>query len=137
VRRYRDKLFCLKQAAPETVRYSVWPPGQKSIEVSANQTLSCVPSLFGISREQWRNATVVVKARSGGEKICLPGRKGHHALKNLYQEAGIPPWKREAIPLIYLDDKLAAVGDLWISADFYTEKVQDCISLFLQREQPG
>jgi tRNA(Ile)-lysidine synthase len=134
VRRYRDKLFCLKQAAPEMVRYSVWPPGQASIGVSAHQALSCVPSLFGISREQWQNATVVVKARSGGEKICLPGRKGHHVLKNLFQEAGIPPWKREAIPLVYLDNQLAAVGDLWISAEFYTEKVQDCISLSLQRE---
>jgi len=137
VRRYRDKLFCLKQASPEIVLYRVWPPEQESIEVSAHQTLSCVPSLFGISREQWQNATVVVKARSGGEKICLPGRKGHHALKNLFQEAGIPPWKREAIPLVYLDDKLAAVGDLWISSEFYTKKVQDCITLSLQREKPG
>ena len=137
VRRYRDKLFCLKQAAPEMVRYSVWPPGQASIGVSAHQTLSYLPSLFGISREQWQNATVLVKARSGGEKICLPGRKGHHVLKNLFQEAGIPPWKREAIPLVYLDDQLAAVGDLWISAEFYTEKVQDCISLSLQREELG
>ena len=96
-----------------------------------------MPSLFGISREQWQNATVVVKARSGGERICLPWRKGHHALKNLFQEAGIPPWKREAIPLVYLDDQLAAVGDLWISAKFYTEKELDCITLFLQREELG
>lgn len=137
VRRYRNKLYYLKQAAPEMVRYSVWPPGQASIGVSVHQTMSCVPSLFGISREQWQNATVVVKPRSGGEKICLPGRKGHHALKNLFQEAGIPPWKREEIPLVYLDDQLAAVGDLWISAEFYTEKVQDCITLSLQREELG
>jgi tRNA(Ile)-lysidine synthase len=34
------------------------------------------------------------------------------------------------MPLVYLDGKLAAVGDLWISADFYSEKIQDCISLY-------
>ncbi|MDD1642753.1 MAG: tRNA lysidine(34) synthetase TilS, partial [Methylococcaceae bacterium] len=77
----------------------------------------------------------VVKARRGGEKIRLPGRQGHHALKKLFQEAGIPPWERETIPLVYLDDKLAAVGDLWISADFYSEKMQGCISLSLQRDE--
>jgi len=37
--------------------------------------------------------------------------------------------------LVYLDDQLAAVGDLLISAEFYTEKVQDCITLSLQREE--
>jgi tRNA(Ile)-lysidine synthase len=134
VRRYRDKLYCLKLVAPEIVRESIWPAGQTSLRVSENQTLSCVPSTVGICRRQWQNATVVVKARSGGEKICLPGRKGHHALKKLFQEAGIPPWEREVIPLVYLDDKLAAVGDVWISADFYSEKAQGCISLSLQRE---
>ncbi|MDD2658983.1 MAG: tRNA lysidine(34) synthetase TilS [Methylococcales bacterium] len=134
VRRYRDKLYCLKQAAPETVQDRLWPSGQASIKVSEHQTLSCVSSSPGICLEQWRKAIIAVKARSGGEKIRLPGRKGHHALKNLFQEAAIPPWERDAIPLVYLDNRLAAVGDLWISADFYSEKAQGCINLSLQRE---
>ena len=133
VRRYRDKLYCLKQAAPEIVRDCIWPKGQASITVSDHQTLFCVPSSSGIGCEQWQNAVIVVKARSGGEKIRLPGRSGHHALKQLFQEVGIPPWERAAIPLVYLGDKLAAVGDLWISADFYSEEVQGCISLSLHR----
>jgi len=132
VRRYRNKLYCLKSVAPEIVRDSVWSAEETSLRVSDHQTLSCVPSSVGICREQWQKATIVVKARRGGEKIRLPGRKGHHALKKLFQEAGIPPWERETIPLVYLDDKLAAVGDLWINADFYSETAQDCISLILQ-----
>lgn len=135
VRRYRDKLYCLKQAEPETLRDIIWPAGQASIRVSDHQTLSCAPSSAGIDRERWQDASIVSKARSGGEKIRLPGRKDHHALKKLFQEAGIPPWERETIPLVYLDDKLAAVGDLWISADFYSEKMQGCISLSLQRNE--
>lgn len=137
VRRYRDKLYCLKQAAPEIVQDCFWSAGRTSIRVSDHQTLSCVPSSAGICRKQWQNARIVVKARSGGEKIRLPGRKGSHALKKLFQDAGIPPWERETIPLVYLDDKLAAVGDLWISADFYCEKMQDCISLSLLRDERG
>jgi tRNA(Ile)-lysidine synthase len=129
MRRYRDKLYCLKKASTEIVRDSIWPTGQTSIRVSDHQILFYVASSVGICREQWQNASIVVKARRGGEKMRLPGRKGHHALKKLFQEAGIPPWEREAIPLVYLDGKLAAVGDLWISADFYSEKMQDCIRL--------
>ncbi|MEY3289204.1 MAG: tRNA lysidine(34) synthetase TilS [Pseudomonadota bacterium] len=135
VRRYRDKLYCLKLVTLEIVCESIWPVGQTSIKVSDKQTLSWVPSSIGICREHWQKATIIVKARSGGEKIRLPKRKGHHALKKLFQEAGIPPWKRDEIPLVYLDDKLAAVGDLWVSADFYSEdETQDCISLSLQGE---
>ena len=137
VRRYRDKLYCLKQVSPEIVRDSIWSAGQASIRVSDHQILSSVPSSIGIDREQWQNAAITIRARRGGEKIRLPGRKGHHALKKLFQETGIPPWERETIPLVYLNDKLAAVGDLWVSADFYYEKIQDCISLSLQKKEQG
>ena len=130
VRRYRDKLYCLKPAAPETLQERVWPAGQTSVMVSNQQTLFCMLSSAGICRQQWQNANITVRFRRGGEKIRLPGRKGRHALKKLFQEAGIPPWERESMPLVYLDDKLAAVGELWISADFYSEKMQDCISLY-------
>jgi tRNA(Ile)-lysidine synthase len=135
VHRYRDKLYYLKQIAPEIVRDRIWPTGQTSIRVSDHQTLFCVLSSAGICREQWQNASIAVKARRGGEKIRLPGRNDHHSLKKLFQEKGIPPWEREAIPLVYLDDKLAAVGDWWISADFYCEKTQGCVSLSLQRKE--
>ena len=135
VRRYRDKLYCLKQTESESTRDIIWPAGQTSIKVSDQQSLSCVPSSAGICREQWQSAKIVVKGRSGGEKIRLPWRKGRHALKKLFQEAGIPPWEREAIPLVYLDNKLAAVGDLWVSADFYSEKMQSCIRLSLQKNE--
>jgi len=110
----------------------VWPAGQISITIGHNRTLSYALSAKGIPREQWFTAKVEVRFRRGGEKIRLPGRQGHHSLKNLFQEAGIPPWERDVTPLIYLDDMLAAVGENWISAAFYSEKTQDCISLLLQ-----
>ena len=86
---------------------------------------------------QWQSSIITIKARRGGEKIRLPGRQGSHALKNLFQEAGVPPWERDTMPLVYLDDKLAAVGDLWISAAFYSEQPDDCMRLFLEKEISG
>lgn len=60
-----------------------------------------------------------VSARQGGERIALPGRAHSHTLKNLLQELGVPPWEREALPL--LSDGaggLVAVADLAYSAGF-------------------
>ncbi|MDP1772009.1 MAG: tRNA lysidine(34) synthetase TilS [Methylobacter sp.] len=127
IRRYRDKLYCLTQVVQNAQQDLVWPNGQASTKIAQGQVLSYEPSSKGILREQWQAAKVEIRFRRGGEKICLPGRQGHHSLKNLFQEAGIPPWERDAIPLVYLDDMLAAVGDLWISAQFYIEKTQGCI----------
>ena len=132
IRRYRDKLYCLTNLSGTEPQDRVWPAGQASIKITDDRTLSCESSSKGISRERWHDATVEVRFRRGGEKIRLPGREGHHSLKNLFQEAGIPPWERDVMPFIYLNDTLAAVGDLWISAAFYSEKTQDCVSLSLQ-----
>ncbi len=135
LRRYRDKLYCLRQLEfePEVCAVQRWPKGQASIKVSHQQALSYAPSSVGILQEHWEKAVVEIRPRSGGEKIHLPGREGRHDLKKLFQEAGVPPWERLTIPLVYLDNKLAAVGDLWISADFYSEKESGCISLSLAK----
>lgn len=60
-----------------------------------------------------------VSARRGGERILLPGRMHSHALKNVLQELGVPPWEREALPLVHdRAGALAAVADFAYSADF-------------------
>lgn len=133
LRRYRDKLYCLERGRTETLQEVSWPEELPSITIGGNIILSALPSAAGIGLERWRQGRITVKFRRGGEKIPLPGRKGRHTLKNLYQEAGIPPWEREAMPLVYLDGKLAAVGDRWISAEFYIEGNEGCIRFSLQK----
>ncbi len=122
VRRYRDKLYCLIQNAPKALGHVVWPTDETSIKISEQHILEIVPAESGISWEQWRQSVVTVRSRKGGEKLSLPNRTGRHTLKDLFQEAGIPSWERGVMPLIYLDDQLVAVGDKWISADFYRVK---------------
>ena len=64
-------------------------------------------------------APLRVFARQGGERITLPGRTRSRTLKNLLQQLGVPPWEREALPLLAaIDGELLAVGDLAYSAGF-------------------
>jgi tRNA(Ile)-lysidine synthase len=83
----------------------------------------------GIPGAVWQAARIRVGYREGGEKIRLAGRDGSHALKKLYQEAGIPPWLRERMPLIYLDDRLAAVGGLWLAAEWSSLRQEPRLAL--------
>ena len=62
----------------------------------------------------YQNQQIYVKGRTGGER-CKPfGRSKSQKLKKLFQEYNIPVWQRDRLPLIYIGDKLAAVGDLWV-----------------------
>lgn len=56
-----------------------------------------------------------LRFRQGGERIRPAGRKESHELKKLYQDAGVLPWLRAGVPLLYRGDQLAAVGDLWLA----------------------
>ena len=39
-------------------------------------------------------------------------------VKKLMQEAGIPPWQRSRIPLIYIEHQLACVCGYWVAEAF-------------------
>ena len=64
----------------------------------------------------WAKQGFAVRFREGGERIRPMGRRHSRPLKKWLQEAGVPPWLRARIPLLYREDALVAVGDLWISA---------------------
>ncbi len=53
--------------------------------------------------------------RRGGENFHPEHRQHSQRLKKLLQEANIPPWDRETIPLVYFKNELIAVVGLWVS----------------------
>jgi tRNA(Ile)-lysidine synthase len=59
-----------------------------------------------------------IRLRSGGERLQPDPRRPRRTLKNLFQEAGVPPWERERLPLLYRGDDLVWVPGLGIDARF-------------------
>lgn len=53
----------------------------------------------------------------------------HKSIKNLFQEAGIPPWLRDFIPICQLDGELVAIGDWCIAREFAAWLSQHHITL--------
>lgn len=131
IRCYRETLFCIPEEEPARWESCQWPSGQDFVDITPKQRLQCYCASTGIRKQVWQQAQKTLKFRTGGEKIKLPNRAGRHDLKKLFQETGIPPWQRNTIPLIFLDQCLAAVGSLWIAAEFYTEADDACIKFQL------
>ncbi len=70
--------------------------------------LSTLPTLL--------KQAIRVRFRRGGEIIRINGQQKR--LKKLLQEAAIPPWQRKLLPLVYVNDKLALVGEHYLSDEF-------------------
>ena len=101
LRRYRDQLFAMAPLEPPPcVDWAVadrglceWPPG--------GQLRWSIPGAQAVR----------ITSPCGGESLRLGGMR--RRLKNLYQAAAVPPWKRQRDPLLWLGDELLAVGNRW------------------------
>ncbi|MBN8734962.1 MAG: tRNA lysidine(34) synthetase TilS [Xanthomonadales bacterium] len=58
---------------------------------------------------------LTVRFRRGGERIKPAGDAHTRELRDLFQQARVPPWLRERCPLVFDHDELIAVADLWVS----------------------
>jgi tRNA(Ile)-lysidine synthase len=70
-----------------------------------------------------RVKTIEGRPRTGGECLKIKPNTPSKSLKNLYQEAGVPPWQRQ-IPLLFMDDELIAVEGLGVSIAHLTTEGQ-------------
>jgi len=59
-----------------------------------------------------------VRLRSGGERLQPDPARPRRTLKNLFQEAGVPPWERERLPLLYRGDDLVWAPGLGIDVRY-------------------
>ncbi len=59
-----------------------------------------------------------IKSRQGGERLRLHAKRPRRNLRNLLQEAAVPPWERARLPFLWCNDKLVWVGGLGVDATF-------------------
>jgi tRNA(Ile)-lysidine synthase len=57
-----------------------------------------------------------VRLRQGGERIKPAGDAHTRELRDLFQQAVIPPWRRASVPLLYFGNEIIAVADRWFTA---------------------
>lgn len=59
-----------------------------------------------------------VRARRGGERIRLAPGAARRSVKELMRASAVPPWDRQRLPFLWQGDRLMAVGEHWLDADF-------------------
>ncbi|OOZ41197.1 tRNA lysidine(34) synthetase TilS [Solemya pervernicosa gill symbiont] len=124
VRRYQGRLYLMQPLAeaPDRALSLVWH--QESV-IELPQSLGTLQiqkvTGEGVAVAHLERCELSVSFRRGGEYCKISGHAHHRKLKQLLQELGVPPWQRGRIPLIYLDNELAAIGDRWICEPFQAQ----------------
>jgi tRNA(Ile)-lysidine synthase len=114
VRRWRDLLYAEILVAALPADWCETWDGAAPLPLPTGARLSLLRAEFTNESMSWSAyAPFSVRARAGGERIVLPRRAHSHAVKIALQDAGVPPWQRQRLPLVFAaDGDLLAVGDI-------------------------
>ncbi|MCG6976395.1 MAG: tRNA lysidine(34) synthetase TilS [Acidiferrobacterales bacterium] len=122
--RYRDELTLTgRTEVPDDDFEISWHPEDVVSIAALGIALRMTPTTGqGLAAARIEDAEIVLRNRRGGESLQLPGRGHRHQLKKLFQEAGVSPLERSRLPLVYVNNELAAVGNRWIADSFAARK---------------
>lgn len=132
LRLYRDQLWLQPDAMISACPLQNWPEDRDWVDLGeaiGRLTLSRAGEAPHESGAGSPDGEFMVGSRNDlAENSILHGGI-HKRLKNIFQQAGIPHWLRDSIPLCSLDGELAAVGDWCISERFNRWLAENSVTL--------
>jgi tRNA(Ile)-lysidine synthase len=100
-------------AAPPP-RYEVRWRGEPDLQLPHGVLTFAATTGEGLAADRIAGRTVTVAPRNGGERLALDARRPRRALAAWLYDAALPPWERDALPLVRCDGELAAVPALGV-----------------------
>lgn len=120
LRRHRDALYLVprRRGAPPSEAV-VWH-GETELVLPGDCGLLAMTAAVGagLSALRLAQAPVTIRWRCGGEKLQAHARGPQRTVKNLLQEAGVPPWQRARLPLVYCGEQLVCIPGIAVDARF-------------------
>ena len=110
---YDDRLYLRLVKKPLTNQ--TWLDFPNDIEIMGLGVLSVISPL------EYPKGSIEIRFRVGGEKIFLRGQ--HKCLKKLFQRVRLPPFMRDEVPLLYVNNELKSIVG-YCNADDFKPKIQ-------------
>jgi tRNA(Ile)-lysidine synthase len=117
LRRYRQRVFVTDAEPPRIEATRPWrvEPGSR-LDLGANLGTLCWRAQCGGLDADRLPRFLSVRRRDGGETLRPAPKAKTQTVQHLCQSYGVLPWMRDALPLVFADDALIAVADLWSAA---------------------
>ena len=116
IRRHRDALYAMPfLPLHDATQVFSWDMSQELVIPQLGTLCATLSEGAGLRLDIQQ---VTVRFRQGGERCYFPERGHHQSLKHLLQQWNIPPWQRDRLPLLYVNDTLIAVTGFFINASY-------------------
>ena len=113
LRRYRGRLYAIPAIGGNVIETPADATRRLPLGPGLGQFALVAGNRGGLPADlRW-----TIRFRQGGESLRPHPGRPRKRLKDLCQEAGIVPWMRDRLPLVFADGRLAAIADLWMDAD--------------------
>lgn len=120
VRRYQGALWWIKSRPSFSDVVLSWPSIENAL-ILPHGAGSVSLSNAGHVRLPEANEPVTVRFKAGG-MLHIVGRNGGRKLKKIWQECNVPPWRRDATPLLFYGEKLIAAAGVFVTEEGWAEE---------------
>ena len=122
IRRYKDEIYLVQKNQKTHKNYEIVWQGESEILLPNGTKLKFKKVKGkGISLEKIKDKNLIISNRKGGESFKPDLKRPTKKIKQMLQESDLPPWERENLPLIFVDDELASVPNFGIDIKFQTK----------------
>lgn len=119
LRVYRGKVTLSRALAPAELAPARWRGEQRMpLPALGGELRFRAARGAGIDARRLQEKPWTVRLRSGGERLQPDPRRPRRTLKNLFQEAGVPAWERERLPMLCCGEDLVWVPGLGVDARY-------------------
>lgn len=113
VRRYQAQLWWIKSVGGQSETTLAWRDRRKPLMLPAGLgEVALAPG--GELRTPRTDEPVSIRFKAPG-LLHIVGRNGGRKLKKIWQEHGVPPWRRDTTPLLFYGDTLIAAAGVFVT----------------------
>ena len=122
IRRYKDEIYLVHKNKQTHKNYEIVWNGESEI-LFPNGTKLKFKKVKGrgISFTKMKDKKLIISNRKGGESFKPDSKRPTKKVKQILQESDLPPWKRENLPMIFVEDELASVPNFGVDIKFQTK----------------
>lgn len=125
IRRYKNTMYAIEPFTTNSINKIYKWDLNKPLKLQSGLLEASSVKGGGLIKKSIIGSIVEVRYRKGGERIRPQNQNITKKVKKIFQEKNVLPWCRDKFPLIYINNKLAAIPGVCISEDFYANHNDD------------
>jgi tRNA(Ile)-lysidine synthase len=118
VRLFRDRLYFMRKIPSQSLTDFKLTKVPSKLELPGGHFQTNITIGGGLSQKKVIGGMSKITFRKGGEICQLPGRSHRHKLKKLFQIWDIPPWERNFVPILEVNQDIVAVGSQYVNQNY-------------------